>query len=197
MVSAPSGAGKTSLLKALLEQDEMLHISASYTTRPRRSGEVDGRDYHFVDHRDFLQKVEDGSFLEHARVFDNYYGTDRQEVLDQLDQGYDVILEIDWQGAQQIRSSMSETVSIFILPPSEEVLHQRLVDRGQDGEEVIERRMRDAKAQISHYSEYDYLVVNDDFSEAMRELRSVVQSDRLRQERMSERLRDQLGSMLS
>ena len=197
MVSAPSGAGKTSLLKALLEQDEMLHISASYTTRPRRPGEVEGEDYHFVDHKDFLQKVEDGSFLEHARVFDNYYGTDRQEVLAQLDQGYDVILEIDWQGAQQIRSSMLDTVSIFILPPSEEALRQRLEDRGQDGEGVIERRMRDARAQISHYSEFDYLVVNEDFSQALEELKSVVQSNRLRQERMSETLQDKLGSMFS
>ncbi len=197
MVSAPSGAGKTSLLKALLEQDEMLHVSASYTTRPSRPGEEEGKDYHFVDHRDFLQKVEDGSFLEHAKVFDNYYGTDRQEVFDQLDQGYDVILEIDWQGARQIRSSMSDTISIFILPPSEDVLYQRLMDRGQDGEEVIERRMRDAKAQISHYPEFDYLVVNEDFSKALEELRSIVQSNRLRQERMSETLRDQLGSMLS
>ncbi len=196
MVSAPSGAGKTSLLKALLEQDEMLHVSASFTTRPRRSEEVDGRDYHFVDHKDFLQKVEDGSFLEHAKVFDNYYGTDRKEVFDQLEQGYDVILEIDWQGARQIRSSMSETVSIFILPPSEEVLHQRLMARGQDHDEVIERRMRDAKAQISHYSEFDYLVVNEDFPRALEELRSIVQANRLRQERMAEKLQDQLAGLL-
>ncbi len=196
MVSAPSGAGKTSLLKALLEQDEMLHVSASFTTRPRRSEEVDGRDYHFVDHKDFLQKVEDGSFLEHAKVFDNYYGTDRKEVFDQLEQGYDVILEIDWQGARQIRSSVSETISIFILPPSEEVLHQRLMARGQDHDEVIERRMRDAKAQISHYSEFDYLVVNDDFPRALEELRSIVQANRLRQERMAEKLQDKLAGML-
>jgi guanylate kinase len=196
MVSAPSGAGKTSLLKALLEQDEMLHVSASYTTRPQRNGEVEGKDYHFVDFKDFLQKVEDGSFLEHAKVFDNYYGTDRQEVLNQLDQGYDVILEIDWQGARQIRAGMSDTISIFILPPSEDVLHQRLMDRGQDDEEVIQRRMRDAKAQISHYSEFDYLVVNDDFTRALGELKSVVQANRLRQEKMAERLRDRLGGML-
>lgn len=197
MVSAPSGAGKTSLLKALLEQDEMLHVSASYTTRPQRSEEVEGKDYHFVDHRDFLQKVEDGSFLEHAKVFDNYYGTDRKEVLDQLEQGFDVILEIDWQGARQIRSSMSGTISIFILPPSEDVLHQRLMDRGQDDEEVIQRRMREAKSQISHFSEFDYLVVNEDFSQALGELKSIVLANRLRQERMAEKLQDQLTSMLS
>ena len=196
MVSAPSGAGKTSLLKALLEQDEMLHVSASYTTRPKRSEEVEGKDYHFVDFKDFLQKVEDGSFLEHAKVFDNYYGTDRKEVFDQLEQGYDVILEIDWQGARQIRSSMSGTISIFILPPSEAVLHQRLKARGQDHAEVIERRMRDAKAQISHYSEFDYLVVNEDFSLALEELRSIVRANRLRQERMAEKLQDQLAGML-
>ncbi|MEJ2529768.1 MAG: guanylate kinase [Gammaproteobacteria bacterium] len=196
MVSAPSGAGKTSLLKALLEQDELLHVSASFTTRPKRSEEVEGRDYHFVDFKDFLQKVEDGSFLEHAKVFDNYYGTDRKEVFDQLEQGFDVILEIDWQGARQIRSSMSDTISIFILPPSEDVLHQRLLDRGQDGEDVIQRRMYEAKSQISHFSEFDYLVVNEDFSLALEELRSIVRANRLRQERMAEKLQDQLAGML-
>jgi len=197
MVSAPSGAGKTSLLKALLEQDEQLHVSVSFTTRPQRPGEVDGKDYHFVDQETFLQMVDEGSFLEHAHVFDNYYGTDRNEVIAQLEQGYDVMLEIDWQGARQIRSSLSETVCIFILPPSEEVLLQRLTARGQDDAAVIERRMRDARAEISHYHEYDYLVVNDDFSHAMEELRAIIAAQRLRQEHQIDELRQQLGNLLS
>ncbi len=197
MVSAPSGAGKTSLLKELLGHDEMLHVSVSYTTRPMRPGEEEGKDYHFVDHERFLRKVEDGSFLEHARVFDNYYGTDRQEVCEQLDQGFDVILEIDWQGAQQIRSQMFDTTSIFILPPSEETLRHRLEGRGQDDEEVIERRMSAARDEISHYSEYDYLVINDDFDLALEELKSIVQSDRLRQDRMAEVLKKRFKSLIS
>jgi len=197
MVSAPSGAGKTSLLKALLEQDEQLHVSVSFTTRPQRPGEVDGKDYHFVDQETFLQMVDEGSFLEHAHVFDNYYGTDRNEVIAQLEQGYDVMLEIDWQGARQIRSNLSETVCIFVLPPSEEVLLQRLTARGQDDAAVIERRMRDARAEISHYHEYDYLVVNDDFSHAMEGLRAIIVAQRLRQEHQIDELRQQLGNLLS
>ena len=197
IVSAPSGAGKTSLLKKLIGQDELLHVSLSYTTRPMRPGEVDGKDYHFVDHEGFLSKVEDGSFLEHAKVFDNYYGTDRQEVNEQLDQGFDVILEIDWQGAQQIRSQMFDTVSIFILPPSEEELRHRLEGRGQDNEEVIARRMSAARTEISHYLEYDYLVINDDFDQALQEMKSIVQADRLRQGRMAEVLEKQLGSLIN
>jgi guanylate kinase len=197
MVSAPSGAGKTSLLKELLEQDDMLHVSVSYTTRPIRPGEEEGKDYHFVNHEGFLSKVEDGSFLEHARVFDNYYGTDRREVCEQLEEGFDVILEIDWQGAQQIRSQMFDTISIFILPPSEETLRHRLEARGQDDDEVIERRMSAARTEISHYSEYDYLVINDDFDQALEEIRSIVQSDRLRQVRMAEVLEKRLGSLIN
>ncbi len=197
MVSAPSGAGKTSLLKELLERDEMLHVSVSYTTRPIRPGEEEGKDYHFVNHEGFLRKVEDGSFLEHARVFDNYYGTDRQEVCEQLEQGFDVILEIDWQGAQQIRSQMFDTISVFILPPSEETLRHRLEGRGQDDEDVIARRMSAARTEISHYSEYDYLVINDDFDLALEEIKSIIQSNRLRQEKMAEVLEKRLGSLIS
>ncbi len=197
IVSAPSGAGKTSILRELIGHDELLHVSISYTTRPMRPGEVDGKDYHFVNHEGFLSKVEDGSFLEHARVFDNYYGTDRQEVRDQLEQGFDVILEIDWQGAQQIRSQMFDTISIFILPPSEDDLRHRLEGRGQDNEEVIAKRMRAARAEISHYLEYDYLVINDDFDRALGEVKSIIQADRLRQERMAEVLEKQLGSLIN
>jgi guanylate kinase len=197
MVSAPSGAGKTSLLKELLAQDEMLHVSVSFTTRPKRPGEVEGKDYHFVNHEGFLSKVEDGSFLEHARVFDNYYGTDREEVCEQLEDGFDVILEIDWQGAQQIRSQMFDTISIFILPPSEEALRHRLEARGQDNEEVIEKRMSAARREISHYSEYDYLVINDDFARALEEMKSIVQANRLGQQRMAEVLEKRLGSLIN
>jgi len=197
MVSAPSGAGKTSLLKELLGHDDMLHVSVSYTTRSMRPGEKEGKDYHFVNHEKFLRKVEDGSFLEHARVFDNYYGTDRKEVSEQLDQGFDVVLEIDWQGAQQIRSQMPDTLSIFILPPSEETLRHRLEGRGQDDEGVINKRMSAARNEISHYLEYDYLVVNDDFDQALQELKSIVQSNRLRREKMAEVIKEQLGSMIS
>ncbi len=197
MVSAPSGAGKTSLLKALLEQDQQLHISVSFTTRPQRPGEVDGKDYHFVDQESFLQMVQQGSFLEHAHVFDNHYGTSRDEVFAQLEQGYDVVLEIDWQGAQQVRSNLLDTVSIFILPPSEEVLRHRLTSRGQDDAAVIERRMRDARAEISHYEEFDYLVVNDDFAQALDELRAVILAQRLRRERKTKELQGQLGTLLA
>ncbi len=197
MVSAPSGAGKTSLLKELLGHDDMLHVSVSYTTRPMRPGEKEGEDYHFVDHERFLRKVEDGSFLEHARVFDNYYGTDRQEVYEQLEQGFDVILEIDWQGAQQIRSNMSDTVSIFILPPTEEALRHRLEGRGQDDDDVINKRMSAARNEISHYSEYDYLVINDDFAQALEDLKSIVRSNRLQQDRMAEVIKRGLGSMIT
>jgi len=197
MVSAPSGAGKTSLLKELLGHDDMLHVSVSYTTRPMRPGEKEGKDYHFVNHENFLRKVEDGSFLEHARVFDNFYGTDCKEVSEQLDQGFDVILEIDWQGAQQIRSKMPDTLSIFILPPSEDTLRHRLEGRGQDDEGVINKRMSAARNEISHYLEYDYLVINDDFDQALQELKSIVQSNRLRREKMAEVIKEQLGSMIA
>jgi guanylate kinase len=197
MVSAPSGAGKTSLLKALLEQDEQLHVSTSFTTRSQRPGEVEGKDYHFVEQESFLQMVEQGEFLEHAHVFDNYYGTSRVDVFSQLEQGYDVVLEIDWQGAQQIRSNLDGTVSIFVLPPSEEILLQRLTSRGQDDAAVIERRMRDAKSEISHYQEFDYLVVNDDFNHAMEGLRAIITAQRLRLEHQADELRQQLGNLLT
>lgn len=181
IISAPSGAGKSSLLRALLEgKQESVQLSVSHTTRAPRPGEVDGRDYHFIDVAGFQAMVQDAAFFEHAQVFDNYYGTSRQSVLDQLQAGNDVILEIDWQGARLIREQLPEAVSIFILPPSRDALQQRLQDRGQDDDAIIARRMRDAISEMSHFDEYDYLVINDDFDEARDELASILRSRRLR-----------------
>jgi guanylate kinase len=180
ILSAPSGAGKTSLLKALRERDAELQISVSHTTRPMRPGEEDGVHYHFIDQDRFLAKVAQGDFLEHAEVFGNYYGTDEASVRSQLEAGQDTVLEIDWQGAQQVRKRFPEAVSIFILPPSPEALHERLSNRGQDSEEVIQGRMREAVSEMSHYAEFDYLVINDDFEQALDELAAIVTTQRLR-----------------
>lgn len=182
IISAPSGAGKTSLVKALLESTPGLTVSVSHTTRPPRPGEVDGVNYHFVDADTFRAMVADHAFLEHAQVFGNAYGTSRSAALDRLKLGEDVILEIDWQGARQVRAMMPDAVGIFVLPPSIGALDQRLRGRGQDGDEVIARRMREAIAEISHYHEFDYLVVNDDFATALAELRAILVARRLRRE---------------
>jgi guanylate kinase len=180
VVSAPSGAGKTSLLRALLESTgDDLVLSVSHTTRAPRPGEVDGSDYHFVDAEAFRRMIDNGAFLEHARVFDNYYGTARQGIEAQLVQGRDVILEIDWQGARQVRQALPESVGIFILPPSREALRERLCGRGQDDEAVIARRMQDAVNEMSHYGEYDYLVINEVFSTARDELAAIIRCRRL------------------
>ena len=181
IISAPSGAGKSSLLKSLLESmSGELALSVSHTTRYPRPGEVDGADYHFIDGVAFEGMVKRGEFLEHAQVFDNRYGTSRQAVADQLATGVDVILEIDWQGARLVREQMPDTVGIFILPPSQEALQQRLQDRGQDEDDVIARRMRDSVSEMSHYDEYDYLVINDVFQEALDELVLIMRSGQLR-----------------
>ena len=181
IISAPSGAGKSSLLRALLESmGGELALSVSHTTRQPRPGEVDGVDYHFVDDVVFAAMVSQGDFLEHAQVFDNRYGTSRQAVTDQLATGVDVILEIDWQGARLVRELLPAAVSIFILPPSLEALQQRLQDRGQDAAEVIARRMRDAVSEMSHYDEYDYLVINDVFQVALDELAAIIRCGQLR-----------------
>ncbi|RMG50273.1 MAG: guanylate kinase [Gammaproteobacteria bacterium] len=187
IVSAPSGAGKTSLVRALIAQMPDLELSISHTTRPMRPGEADGVDYHFVDAATFEAMVERGEFLEHARVFDNFYGTARSSVESRLAEGRDVILEIDWQGAAQVRARMPESRSIFILPPSLEVLEARLRGRGQDPEEVIQRRMRDARNEMAHYDEFDFVVINDIFEEALGQLRCIVQSDRQRLQRVQAR----------
>lgn len=179
IVSAPSGAGKTSLVKALLEAMGGIGVSISHTTRAMRPGEENGVHYHYVDVATFTEMIKQGAFLEHAQVFDNYYGTSEEAVLNQLATGQDVILEIDWQGAQQVRARFPDAVSIFILPPSRAALKERLTDRGQDDEGIIERRMRDAKAEMSHYNEFDYVVVNDDFYIARSELQAIITSQRL------------------
>ncbi len=196
IVSAPSGAGKTSLLKRLREELPDLVISISHTTRPRRPGEVDGRDYYFVSVETFERMLAQGAFLEHAKVFDHYYGTARRQVEENLERGFDVVLEIDWQGARQVREKMPESRSIFILPPSRQVLEQRLRSRGQDSEAVIARRMRAARAEIAHYDEYDYLVVNDRFEQALMQLESIIVADRLRLARQREKLADLLRNLL-
>ena len=181
VVSAPSGAGKTSLVRALLESmGDQLALSVSHTTRVPRPGEVDRRDYHFVSMETFRRMVEEGAFLEHAQVFDNAYGTARAGIEAQLAQGRDVILEIDWQGARQVRRALPESVGIFILPPSRQALEERLRARGQDDDAVIARRMRDAVSEMSHYAEYDYLVINEVFRTAHDELAAILRCRRLR-----------------
>jgi guanylate kinase len=185
ILSAPSGAGKTSLLKALRERDSALHVSVSHTTRTMRPGEENGVHYHFIDKAEFEQKVEQGDFLESAQVFGNYYGTDEASLREQLASGEDTVLEIDWQGAQQVRHRFPEAVSIFILPPSPEALHDRLSNRGQDSEEVIQGRMQQAVSEMSHYAEFDYLIFNDDFDQALDELSAIVIAQRLRLNRQA------------
>jgi guanylate kinase len=174
VIAAPSGAGKTSLVRALMEREPGLRFSISYTTRPKRPAEQHGRDYFFVPKDEFECMVADGEFLEHARVFDNYYGTARRQVEEALSSGQDLILEIDWQGAAQIRAALPECISIFILPPSRRELERRLRGRGTDVEEVIERRLRDAASDMTHWREFDHVVVNDDFATALGQLQDVV-----------------------
>ena len=183
VISAPSGAGKTSLVAALDAAEPGLHVSVSHTTRPPRANETDGVDYHFVDEAAFTAMIDAGAFLEHAQVFDRRYGTARESVSGFLDAGDDVVLEIDWQGARQVRAQRPDCIGIFILPPSRESLAARLSGRGQDSEEVIARRMRDAVDEMSHYTEFDYLVVNDDFETALGDLRSIVHARRLLRQR--------------
>ena len=184
--SAPSGAGKTSLVKALIEATPQLAVSVSHTTRAMRPGEVDGVNYHFVSEATFLAMLERAEFLEHARVFGNLYGTSQIWVEAQLRAGTDVILEIDWQGAQQVKHLLPDTRAIFILPPSRETLEQRLNARGQDDPAVIAARMAEAVEEMSHYVESDFLVVNRDFDTALAELEAIITSQRLRTTRQRE-----------
>ncbi len=195
-ISAPSGAGKTSLVKALLEKrpDEVT-VSVSHATRPMRPGEVDGRDYHFVSIEEFERMVEAGEFLEYAKVFDNYYGTSRKAVEELLQQGRHVILEIDWQGARQVKQQIPETIAVFILPPSREELRRRLTGRGTDDESVIERRMADADREMAHYRDAEYLVINDIFDDALFDLECIVHGESLRRERQERRHAELIASI--
>jgi guanylate kinase len=174
VISAPSGAGKTSLVKALRERLPGLRVSTSHTTRPPRPNEQDGREYFFVSNAQFDQLVAQDAFLEHARVFDNQYGTSLGQLKDKLAAGSTVLLEIDWQGARQVRRALPDCRSIFILPPSREALRQRLTGRGTDSQAVIERRLADAVTDMGHYGEFDYVVVNDDFPAAVDQLARIV-----------------------
>lgn len=180
VISAPSGAGKTSLVAALLRQEPNVKVSVSHTTRAPRLGEENGVNYHFIDKDNFNARIDAGDFLEHAQVFDHFYGTSQQAVEAQLNAGHDVILEIDWQGAQQIRRLRPDVISIFIAPPSIVELRTRLTGRGTDSDEIIERRMQDAVNEIRHYSEFDYLIINDAFDIALAELTTIFRAQRLR-----------------
>jgi guanylate kinase len=178
VVAAPSGAGKTSLVKELLRREPLLRVCVSHTTRRQRPNEQDGVDYHFVDRATFERMVADGAFLEHAPVFDNFYGTSLQALQDAFGAGFDVVLEIDWQGARQVRETVPECISVFILPPSRQALEQRLRDRRTDSPEVIARRLSDAVTDMGHYREFDCVVVNDDFEHAVGDLRRIIAAAR-------------------
>ena len=179
IVTAPSGAGKTSLVKALIEREQQLRVSVSHTTRPKRPGEEDGVNYHFVEEAPFMEMLRKGSFFESAQVYGNYYGTSQLWVNEQLEAGLDVILEIDWQGAVQVRNLDPKACSIFILPPSLETLKTRLLNRAQDDTETIEKRMSEAVAEISHVAEANFVVINEDFDTALEDLCAIIRSCRL------------------
>ena len=187
IIAAPSGAGKTSLVQQLVTTTPGIVASISHTTRPPRPGEQDGVHYHFIPLPSFETMIAQGAFLEHAQVFGNRYGTSRAAVLAKLQAGLDVILEIDWQGAQQVRKQLPDSPSIFILPPSRDALRQRLAGRGQDSAEVIERRMAAALDELSHYVEFDYLVINDQFETALTELSAIIIAQRQRRTAQLER----------
>ena len=179
IVTAPSGAGKTSLVKALIEREQQLRVSVSHTTRPKRPGEEDGVNYHFVEEAPFMEMLRKGSFFESAQVYGNYYGTSQLWVNEELEAGLDVILEIDWQGAGQVRNLDPKACSIFILPPSLETLKTRLLNRAQDDTETIEKRMSEAVAEISHVAEANFVVINEDFDTALEDLCAIIRSRRL------------------
>ncbi len=187
IISAPSGAGKTSLLKALMDRVDNFSTAISTTTRSIRSGEVDGVDYHFVSIEKFLSMIQGSEFLEHAEVFGNFYGTSESSVKQALQNGQDLVLEIDWQGAQQVRKQIPEAIGIFILPPSRDALVARLRGRAQDDEQIISMRMAAAITEISHYNEYDYIVINDDFDVALTDLENIIKAQRLTLSKQSNR----------
>lgn len=179
IVAAPSGGGKTSLVRNLVSTLDQIEVSISHTTRSMRPGEKNGADYFFVNEDEFISMVNDNAFIEHARVFNHLYGTSEAQIKKRLDNGIDVVLDIDWQGAEQIRHSFPKAISIFIIPPSLDELKQRLMNRRQDNDEVISERMKKAQDEMSHYPEFDYLIVNDNFEHAASELEAIVVANRL------------------
>ena len=174
IISAPSGCGKTSLVEALIKKTKNLCVSVSHTTRPPRPDEVDGINYYFVSIDEFEEMIKQNAFVEHAMVFDNHYGSSSQLIKEKLDEGVDVILEIDWQGARQVKNNMPNSTSIFILPPSKEALLERLQQRAQDNDATINKRMSDAQNQMQHFNEFDYLIINDDFDSALNDLNLII-----------------------
>ena len=196
-ISAPSGAGKTSLVNALAEADANISVSVSHTTRPRRATERDGVNYHFIDAGAFLEMAANGGFLEHAVVFGHHYGTSREMVERERAAGRDVILEIDWQGAAQVRRAAPGTISIFVAPPSLEALEQRLTGRGEDAPETIEKRLKEARTEMSQHREFDYLVVNDNFQTALADLQAICRAERLKSAIPSNRHRNLIDNLLS
>lgn len=197
ILSAPSGAGKTSMVREACSRVDNLVVSVSHTTRPKRPKDTDGVDYHFIDEAGFHEMIAAAGFLEHARVFDNFYGTSHESVNATLAAGNDVFLEIDWQGADQVRRLIPEACSIFIVPPSRETLELRLRGRASDSEDVIERRIADAVSDMRHFSNYDYLIINDDFEQAVSELCAVVLSKRVEVNRQAEERSQLLSALLS
>ena len=196
IVAAPSGCGKTSLVKALISQTEDLCVSVSHTTRAARPGEAHGKNYYFVSKQEFDQIKKEDGFIESAQVFDNHYGSAKQTVRDLLESGTDVILEIDWQGARQVKKSFNNAIGIFILPPSEAALRERLTDRGQDDKSIIDRRMQDAVSEMRHYDEFDYLVINDDFNLALTDLSTIIHSQRFLLSQQTEKYQSLLNSLI-
>jgi len=197
IVSAPSGAGKTSLIKALMEQDQRVEVSVSHTTRPQRPGEVEGVNYFFISTETFQKMREAGAFFESAEVFGHFYGTSLTQLEARLSDGADVILEIDWQGAQQVRQLLPDSAWLFILPPSLEALKSRLQARGQDADDTIEIRMRAARDEMSHWDEADYLIINDQFNSALEALQALVRSLRLRTGQQQSALQDLIEDLLN
>lgn len=194
IISAPSGSGKSTLVHRLLQTVPDLHFSISYTTRPPRPAEVNGVDYNFISKEEFQQRLQRGEFLEHALVFENYYGTNRCTLETAEREGKDLVLDIDVQGARQLKVAIPEAISVFVLPPSREVLEQRLRARSQDSEEVIQRRLRGAAEEVRNYSQYDYVLINRELEEASARLAAIVRAERLRKARMEEEVRPILES---
>lgn len=197
ILSAPSGAGKSSLYKALLQADDKVRISISHTTRTPRKGEEHGREYYFTEDEDFLDMIAEDAFFEHAQVFDHYYGTSKASIFNMLEQGLDVILEIDWQGARQVRKLYPNAIGVFILPPSLKALEERLHGRGTDSDEVIQRRMSKAVAEMSHYDEYDFVIVNDDFETALTQMQSIFTAMRSKNTVMKQKYGNLINDLLS